>query len=74
MTAQRWTPKRAVARSRKNLAGAIVRLNAVAREWGDIDQCFVEEAGELARALAEFADRIDNDIRERVKAGEQIGI
>jgi hypothetical protein len=70
----RWTPKGAIARSRKNLDGAIERLRSVAHEWGDVDQTIVDESESLISELADFADRIESDTNARLEAGEHVGL
>ncbi len=71
---KRWTPNLAISRSRKNIAGAIERLRAVALEWGDVDQGFVDEAEDLIRELDAFAMRITKETAERIAAGEHVGL
>lgn len=71
---RRWTAKAAVERSRRNLNAAIASINLVAREWGDVDNTFVTRADELARELEEFRDTMGKEVRERLDAGEEIGI
>jgi hypothetical protein len=69
-----WTPKRAVARSRKNLAAAADRLRAVALEWGDVDQCIVDQAEAMIPMIEDFANQIENDTNARLAAGEHVGL
>lgn len=69
-----WTPKRAAARSRKNLAAAVDKLRAVALEWGDVDQFIVDEAESMIPMLEDFANTIEKSIAERLEAGEHIGL
>lgn len=69
-----WTPKSAVTRSRRNIAAAIVKLRLVAVEWSDADGGIEREAEDLIRELAIFADSIAANIKDRLDAGEQIGI
>lgn len=71
---RRWTPNAAVARSRRHIVAAIERLQKVAREWEDADNSIMDRAEGLIRDLDSFALEIQNDIRERIAAGEQIGI
>ena len=71
---KRWTPNLAVARSRKNIAGAIERLRVVSIEWNDVDQNFVDGAEELIRELDDFAMRITKETAERIAAGEHVGL
>jgi hypothetical protein len=73
MPARRWTPKAALARSRKNLVGAIERLRAVAYEWGDIDQGIVGEADDQVRALESFLESIEEGIGERMAEDPEFG-
>lgn len=68
----KWTAKSAVARSRKNLDGAIDRLRAVSHEWDDVDQSFVDEAEEFIRDLQDFRDRIEIETTQRLDAGELV--
>jgi hypothetical protein len=67
--ARRWTAKAALARTRKNITGAIERLRAVAHEWGDIDQCIVFEVDEHVRALETSLAEIEEGITERINEG-----
>lgn len=69
-----WTPKRAVARSRKNLTAAADKLRAVALEWGDVDQFIVDEAESMIKELDDFADTIEKSINERLACGEHVGL
>jgi hypothetical protein len=69
-----WTPKGAIARSRRNLAGAAERVRAVAIEWSDVDRSFEDEAEELAKVLDDFASRIERETLSRLEAGEHVGI
>ena len=69
-----WTPKSAVARSRRNIAAAIVKLRLVSVEWADADGGIEREAEDLIRELSIFADSIEANITDRLAAGEQIGI
>ena len=69
-----WTPKRAVARSRKNLAAAVDKVRAVALEWGDVDQFIVDEAESIITVLEDFADTIEKSINDRLAAGEHVGL
>jgi hypothetical protein len=71
---KRWTPKLAVARSRRNLAGAADRLRAVSIEWADVDGFIEQRAEELIRELEAFADEIRDSVNERLEAGEHIGL
>lgn len=71
---KRWTPKLAVSRSQRSIAGAIERLRAVAHEWGDVDQAIVDQAEDLIRELETFSREIARDVAERMEAGEEIGI
>ncbi len=74
MTTRAWTPKNAIARSRRNIAAAIVKLRLVSVEWSDADGGIEREAEDLIRELAIFADNIEANIKDRLAAGEQIGI
>ncbi len=69
-----WTPKNAIARSRRNIAAAIVKLRLVSVEWSDADCAIEREAEDLIRELAIFADNIEASIKDRLAAGEQVGI
>jgi hypothetical protein len=69
-----WTPKSAVARSRRNIAAAIVKLRLVSVEWADVDGGIEREAEDLIRELSIFAESIEANINDRLAAGEQIGI
>lgn len=69
-----WTPKRAMAMSRKNLAAAVDKLRAVALEWGDVDQFIVDEAESMIKTLEDFADTIEASINERLACGEHVGL
>jgi hypothetical protein len=71
---RRWTPKLAIARSRRNVAGAVDRLRAVALEWGDVDEGIVTDAEELIRHLEQFADDVEKNTKERIAAGEHVGL
>jgi hypothetical protein len=71
---RRWTPKIAIARSRRNLAAAVERLRLVSVEWSDVDGSIEYEAEDLIRTLEEFSKRIDHDINERLAAGEHVGL
>jgi hypothetical protein len=70
---KRWTPRRAVARSKRNLAGAIERLRVVSIEWADVDSGYEREAEDLIRELELFGERIEKEVAERQAAGEHIG-
>ncbi len=69
-----WTPKGAIARSRQRIAGAVEKLNLVALEWADIDQGFVDEAEALIGELEAFAENIEESVKERLAAGEHVGL
>lgn len=71
---RRWTPKAAVARSRKNIAGAVERIRAVALEWGDINEGFVTDADRFIKDLKEWAESIESETNERIAAGEHVGL
>jgi hypothetical protein len=71
---KRWTPALAVSRSRRKIESAIARLREVSIEWSDVDESFVFEAEQLIAELETFADQIRDDVEERLKAGEEIGI
>lgn len=71
---RRWTPKLAIARSRRQIAGAVERLRAVALEWGDVDEGIVNDAESLIVELEEFAEDIENNTNERIAAGEHVGL
>lgn len=74
MSPRRWTPKAAVERSRRNINAAIASVNLVGREWGDVDNTYVVQADELVNKLEEFRDVMGKEVRERLDAGEEIGI
>lgn len=74
MSSRPWTPRGAIARSRKNITGAIERLGAVALEWGDIDQGIVDDAERWMKDLRQFADDIEKQTQERIAAGEHVGL
>jgi hypothetical protein len=74
MTMPRWTPKLAVSRSRRNLAGAIERLRTVSLEWSEVDQSFVDAAENFVRDLEDFAERIESETKQRLEAGEHVGL
>jgi hypothetical protein len=69
-----WTPKWAIARSRRSLEAAAARVRAVAIEWSDVDRSFEDEAEELARVLDDFANRIERETLARIEAGEHVGL
>ena len=71
---KKWTPKLAISRSRKNIAGAVERLRTVALEWGDVDEAIVQEAESFIAPLEEFADQIERDINERIASGDHVGL
>jgi hypothetical protein len=70
----RWTPKHAVATTKRQVDAAVARLRVVALEWGDVDQTYVDNAEDFIRELEEFAERVEAEVAERLKAGEKIGI
>lgn len=70
---KRWTPALAVSRSKRNIDAAKAKLAAVAFEWGDVDQSFVAQADAFIRELSAFAEQIDQEVAERLAAGEHIG-
>lgn len=70
----RWTPKNAVRRSQKHIASAIVNLRKVAYEWGDVDEALVLEAEEWIQQLGRWSEAIEEGVKERLAAGEHIGI
>lgn len=74
MARHRWTPKAAVARSRRQINAAIDNLRDVALEWEDVDQSYVSGAEDLIHQLDAFAERIDKEVQQRLAAGEHIGI
>jgi hypothetical protein len=69
VTPRRWTAKAALARTRKNVAGAIERLRAVAHEWGDQDQYIVDLAEENVQRLETFLSDIEEGVSERMAEG-----
>lgn len=69
-----WTPKLAVARSRRQLAAAITHLRKVSVEWADVHAGFEYRAEELIDELEKFSDDIRDEIDERLEAGEHIGL
>lgn len=71
---KRWTPKLAIARSRRQIASAVERLRAVALEWGDVDEGIVNDAESLIVELEQFAKDIENNTNERIAAGEHVGL
>lgn len=71
---KRWTPKLAIARSRRQIAAAVERLRAVALEWGDVDEGIVTDAESLIAELEEFAEDIEKNTNERIAAGEHVGL
>jgi hypothetical protein len=73
-SAGRWTPKGAVARSRRQIAGAVEKLKLVALEWGDVDQSIVSDAESLIDELEKFSQAIEADTTARLAAGEHVGI
>lgn len=74
MSVARWTPKSAVARSKRNIATAVAALRKVSVEWADVDHSLEMEAEDLVRELNDFADSIENSINDRLAAGESIGL
>jgi hypothetical protein len=71
---RRWTAKAALARTRKNIAGAIERLRAVALEFGDIDQYLVDQAEEEIRALESFLEATQEYLTERIAEDPEFGL
>lgn len=71
---RRWTPKLAIARSERNIQAAKDRLAAVAFEWGDVDESFVQAAEDLIADLTAFFERIKSDVADRQAAGEHVGL
>lgn len=71
---KRWTPKLAIARSKRNIDKAVERLREVSCEWSDVDCSIETRAEDLIRDLCEFADDIERDINDRLAAGEHIGL
>lgn len=71
---RRWTPKSAMARTRRNVVGAIERLRAAALEWGDIDQYLVDQAEEHIKALEGFLESTEEYIAERIAEDPEFGI
>lgn len=74
MSVRRWTPKGAVASSRRKLDAAIARLREVSLEWADVDESLVHEAEERIRDLEVFRDELTSYIQERLDAGEHVGL
>lgn len=54
-----WTPKRAAAVSRRNLAAMRKGLISIAGQWGDIDQTVVDRCDELVAEI----DAFERDIK-----------
>lgn len=71
---KRWTPRLAVALTKRNIDGAVERLRAVSIEWSDVDSGYERDVEELIRVLQAFAVRVEKEVAERLKAGEHIGI
>lgn len=71
---KRWTPKLAVSRSTRRINAAIVKLQEVGYDWEDIDPSLVGAADDAVRELEMLRDQIVETVRERLAAGEHVGI
>lgn len=69
----RWTVKRAIRRTKCRIEDAKEALADICSIWGDVDQAFVNGADERIIELNDWMAEIEETVRERLDAGEEIG-
>ena len=69
----RWTAKLALRRTKCRIEDAKAALADISLIWGDVDQGIVNGADERILELNEWMAEIEESIRERLDAGEEVG-